>query len=405
MAHSLRTIASTALIGLVLTSAPVGAQQTDGRDAPPGASAAEQRRRDAETREDEAQQRAAEARRRSAEAKRKADVAQRNAEQLRRDEADMLARARAEAEERAAERRAREAEADRLEAERAAIAARNARDALDRNQTSADRGAAEERLIEAAKAADTARREMEAEREAEVSRLADKLRQAQERRAARLGQPPPDAPAPAGEGRPEPALPPPAAEAPAPSWPAAVAEPAPVVPPPPALAAPLTETRVSVLIVMQPGDRGIRRVNKSADPVICLGDACWVSRGPGEDARRMRRREALGALNTLGSRAGACRDSLACVFRNVDLGAARALVQPVDLRLVNHDKRQPSEIGADTSCEVIGGRLSCIAPIAGAGYRLWIVPESVAERAGPRLLDRAVRDGLEDGRRAGLSGR
>ena len=71
------------------------------------------------------------------------------------------------------------------------------------------------------------------------------------------------------------------------------------------------ERRVTVLLVMAPGNYGIRRNGpKVADPIMCTMAGCYVSTGPGTPARFLPRRKATGVGNTLGGRAGACRQSL-----------------------------------------------------------------------------------------------
>ncbi len=159
--------------------------------------------------------------------------------------------------------------------------------------------------------------------------------------------------------------------------------------------------RVAVLLVMKPGKRGIRRWNKKADPILCVGrNSCYISKGAGLPARKLKRKKALGAVVALGMRADACRNKLACVFRNVDLGGARGKIQPVDLRVVRHDRRKAKVAGVDTSCSAQGGRLSCAQLVRSSDWQAWIVPEALAEEAGADVLRRAVEGGLETSRRA-----
>lgn len=155
-----------------------------------------------------------------------------------------------------------------------------------------------------------------------------------------------------------------------------------------------TGTRVTILLTMDAGDRGIRRFNPSADPVLCVGDTCYISRGPDLDARAMPRKRALGALNTLGDRAGACGNSLNCVFRNVDLGSASAAIQPVDLRVLKHDRRELSEVRADPTCKIDNERLRCTSDVRGSSYRLWAVTERLARQAGGNMLRTTLESGL-----------
>jgi colicin import membrane protein len=163
---------------------------------------------------------------------------------------------------------------------------------------------------------------------------------------------------------------------------------------PPAPSAVPVDPRVTVLLVMDPGTKGIRRFNKSADPVLCHDDVCFVSTGPAAPARPLKRSKALGAGNTLGQRAGACRHSLTCVFRGVTLTGSAPIIQPVDLKVLVHDRRAPRSVSGDASCRAVGGRLSCSRTVVAPGYRAWIVPEAVAEAAGAKVLQAALARGL-----------
>ena len=180
-------------------------------------------------------------------------------------------------------------------------------------------------------------------------------------------------------------------------------EPPKVLPPPMALGRPAplppvarvpADPRVTVLLVMEPGKKGIRRFNKTADPVLCEGTLCFVSNGAGAPVRIMTKRKALGPGNTFGKRAGACRNKLTCVFRGVPIDSAASTIQPVDLKVMVHDRREARAVSGDASCRVIAGRLSCGRMVVAAGYRAWIVPEAVAQEAGPQALEAAVVRGL-----------
>lgn len=155
----------------------------------------------------------------------------------------------------------------------------------------------------------------------------------------------------------------------------------------------LSSTRVTVLMVLEPGSRGIRRHNKTADPLLCGEKGCYVGSGAGTPASFLPRRSAFGISRTLGDRAGACRNSLGCVFRDVDLVAYPAVVQPIDMRLMRHDRRAPHVLDEASQCRLDNGRLSCT-PVRGPDYVMWIVPEAIAERAGASELARVVEAGL-----------
>jgi colicin import membrane protein len=111
-------------------------------------------------------------------------------------------------------------------------------------------------------------------------------------------------------------------------------------------------------------------------------------------------RKSFGFANSFGPRAGACAQQLACVFRSVELGDGPAFVQPVDLRVIHHDRREMKQVAADDSCRVEGGRLTCARAVRADNYTLWIVPESVAQAAGGDLLSRAIAEGLVASRAA-----
>ncbi len=329
--------------------------------------------------------------------------------QRRSEEAEMLARARTEAEQRArdvaierearlaAERQADEKKRiaeeqqqaeDRRRAEAAAFAAfaeaqrvvqEERRRAEAAAQLAAEQRKAEDARREAsADAAEAARKvEMAAERERETARLAEALRQAHEARAARST---PD--------RQPPSL---VRSAPIDERPlddrSALGAPPPVMP---------GAAQVTVLLLMEPGDRGIRRHNKSADPLLCDDRGCYVSSGADAPAAYLPRRRALGIGATLGPRAGACQNSLGCIFRGVDLGSLPATLQPVDMRVVRHDYREPQSVSADGTCRIAARRLQCSATLRGSNYTMWIVPETVAAAAGPDALVEALADGLPD---------
>jgi hypothetical protein len=160
--------------------------------------------------------------------------------------------------------------------------------------------------------------------------------------------------------------------------------------------------RVAVLLVMTPGKRGIRRLEPTADPVLCGPEGCYVSQGSVMPANFRSIQKALGPGNTWGDRAGACKRSLGCVFRNVDLAMLSFHLQPVDMKVMVHDWRERKRIDADSACSASNGRLSCTVPVLADDYRLWIVPEAMAATLSTDALDAAVRDGLQ-GQRASLN--
>lgn len=325
------------------------------------------------------------------------------------EEAEMLARARSEAAEKEraekAETEARLiAEAERADGERKAAEAAQAerlriaeeQEVVERARKDAEaRKIAAEALRQLARQKEEAeaQRQLQAAREEENRQLLDKLRRIREQRAADAARRAAESAIAASEAKaPDPsdlpAAPPPMALGKPP-------EPTTMPEPVAALAEHLT-TRVTVLLAMDPGNRGIRRFEKTADPVLCIGERCYVSTGPATAANMMTRGKAFGPGNTLGKRAGACRHSLSCVFRGVDLGAETASIQPIDLKILRHDRREPSEARADGTCALRSGRLMCEATILAKDYRAWIVPEDVAEAAGADALTAAVAGGFRE---------
>ena len=342
---------------------------------------------------------ATEARRRLAEAKRKSEIAARQAaDQRRRDELDILSRARLEAETRDAE--ARDAETRDREAREAAIArevearevevraaeAREAEqlrlatdaaaraDVMKADVTKAEAIAAPSTSTSSSDsaerdAAEALRQTQQAEREAETWRIVEKLRAARAAKAAEADR----------------------LQAELDARTAAVPEPTPA---PTVAAAP--PTRATIILALANGGRGIDRPGTTtADPVLCIGGTCYVSRGADRPASPMPRSAALGPGNTMGGRAGSCARSLICVYRDIEIGAGPASLQPVDLRLLRHDRREIASGLIDRTCNMTSGRLVCSLPVRAASWTAWIVPEATAATAGPAALNVAATGKLD----------
>jgi hypothetical protein len=156
----------------------------------------------------------------------------------------------------------------------------------------------------------------------------------------------------------------------------------------------MADTKVTVLMVLAPGNKGIRRFEKTADPVLCTQEHCYISQGAASAAIPKPLHKALGPGNTFGRRAGACNHALGCVFRGVEIGAGENFLQPVDLKVLVHDQRARQPLVADGSCRMASGSLVCSKPLVAEDYKLWVVPESVANDAGSDALARAIANGL-----------
>ena len=158
---------------------------------------------------------------------------------------------------------------------------------------------------------------------------------------------------------------------------------------------PLVEKNVTVLLVMEVGKTGVRRWSKTADPMLCIHESCYISRGADKPAEKLSREKAFGPTVALGSRGGACRSSPSCIFRGIDLETVEAKLQPIDLKFLHHDRREAKAIRADATCAIIEGELSCRSPVEGKSWKAWIVPESIAQRIGAVGLEKALEKGIE----------
>lgn len=160
--------------------------------------------------------------------------------------------------------------------------------------------------------------------------------------------------------------------------------------------------RVTVLLIVEPRRRGWRRYKEGAYPVLCVGARCYISAGAETTADALPRRRALGPRNSLGRRAGSCNNKLRCVFRGITLDENSPYIQPIDMGLLRHRRRDIRKAEPDRTCIVANGSLHCTAVIIAHHYRAWIVPEAIAEQAGPEALENALYNGLTVTRSARL---
>ncbi len=328
----------------------------------------------------------------AAEATRIAGEARQKAEEARRIAAEKAA---AEAERVALEKRRQEEAARLAEAARHAEAEKRRTAVIAAEKAMAD--AEHKRMADEAAARERRRAELVAQRDAETRRLTETLRAARERRVRHetTATMPPVAPAPSVDRAPAGETLPVLASGDKPFGERAALG-GPAVP-----AEAISPDAVTVLIMMQPGHRGIRRHSKTADPVLCGAGGCYVSNGADAEAMFYPGHRALGLRRTLSGRAGACKNTLGCVFRGVDLAVLHHFLQPVDMRLVRHDRREGHFIERDSRCRMDGPRLTCAEPVMSSDYVMWLVPEALAARVGPGVLEQALWDGLGDGATTG----
>lgn len=152
---------------------------------------------------------------------------------------------------------------------------------------------------------------------------------------------------------------------------------------------------VTLLLAIELGGASkMAEIFRSLDLILCAGQTCFISKGLDDDAATLPRSEALRHRGKDEHGANACRGMAGCVFRNVALpdGAPLKLVSVGSgIRIESH----AFAATPDRTCDASGGALNCDNPIATTDFRIWVVPETLAERAGVELLENAVADGLQ----------
>lgn len=216
-------------------------------------------------------------------------------------------------------------------------------------------------------------------------------RQTAEQNKAKAADTPAAAAAPAQKSSEAPSSPPAAATAPAAAEPSAkkaapqvqikVQANIPNVAPKPA------GDRASLLVVLN--QTGSGDIPKTFDPILCIGEVCYVSAGNDADARPVPRKDALSPKGSMTTGAGVCAGTPACAFRGISLPDG-ATAQIVDLGIVRHDHREPVTAKIDATCSVEDGFLACDKPITAPDYRIWVVPEAVAAQAGAEKIEAAL---------------
>lgn len=145
--------------------------------------------------------------------------------------------------------------------------------------------------------------------------------------------------------------------------------------------------RASILVVLN--QTGSDEIPKTFDPILCLGEVCYVSTGNETEARRVSRKDALSTKSSMATGAGVCAGSPACAFRGIDLPEGTA-AQIVDLGLVRPEQREAVKARIDPTCTVEDDFLACDRPVTAPDYRIWIVPEAVAVKAGGERIEAAL---------------
>lgn len=165
----------------------------------------------------------------------------------------------------------------------------------------------------------------------------------------------------------------------------------------PAVAAPAPPTgstvQASVLLAIETGGASSRSDATALDPIICVGDSCFLSAGLTADAVKLTKPDALKLKSSDDASPDACRGKVACVFRNVGL-TKNAQIEVIEIGGSSSAPARTYAAEPDATCKTSDGALACENPIATADFRLWIVPEATAKAAGAEAIEDAVADSL-----------
>ena len=166
---------------------------------------------------------------------------------------------------------------------------------------------------------------------------------------------------------------------------------------------PVVTYSVALVVMPRQADGSAWDVGAGADLVLCGAAGCYVSNGLESAATFY---EGSAGLRLI-KKAGACRDSTACVFRDVDftklISNENELVQPVDVDYVSHSymdaifnnslNKEKSLFNAE-NCSLKKSVLACKLGVHRRDYSLWVVPEKLAELGGKEALDAVLFKGL-----------
>ena len=137
-------------------------------------------------------------------------------------------------------------------------------------------------------------------------------------------------------------------------------------------------------------------MNSKPEPIICLGEVCYVSKGLETPARVMARGEALALKSTADAGSDFCQAKSGCVYRDVAV-PEDVQISVIDLGQSTGTGAEAFSVSVDTSCKKDEDGLACDNPLITHGFSVWTVPEATAKSLGPALLEDAVADGLPQG--------
>jgi hypothetical protein len=132
-----------------------------------------------------------------------------------------------------------------------------------------------------------------------------------------------------------------------------------------------------------------------SNPIVCIGDICYLSEGSANPAKTMPRAAAMEAKNTALGLPGACQGRTSCVFRDVTL-PPDANLQVIDAGFARAEPYPAIDARADKTCAIAEEDLDCEQPVSAKDYRLWLVPETVAQKAKVAQIEDALSTGLNE---------
>lgn len=162
---------------------------------------------------------------------------------------------------------------------------------------------------------------------------------------------------------------------------------------PAAAAAPVKTTPVTVLLALDTDDTSVEKAH-SPDPIICIDQNCYLSSGFETPAREMPRVDALALRGTSAAKAETCRGKFGCVYRSIAI-PENAEIRVVDFGAATRPTDTGYTISPDATCKKANNELECDNALVTHDFRVWIVPEATAKKAGIQLLEDAVAEGLQ----------
>lgn len=168
-------------------------------------------------------------------------------------------------------------------------------------------------------------------------------------------------------------------------------DPVPAAPAPSAAAA--AGQHVTVLLVLTSADKTTLNGKVQSNPILCAGDDCYVGTGSASPAKIMPRAEAMAAKNSALGLPGICQGFAYCVFRDIALKPDAGL-QVIDAGFARSEPYEAFDAKPDKTCVVEDGDLDCQQPVTAKDYRLWLVPEQVAQTSKAAQIEDALSTGL-----------